>query len=137
MLFLVIAPAIGFPLPFPKNLDILQIVGPVFLGYLGAAAHFIFQNPAPLIPVQNQYLGLLLKGPLIIYAVVVAGAMGAFGYLNRVGVPLGSGMSIDVLARTLSLSFGLLAATTSVISSYLFVAPRHQAQAASADSPAE
>jgi hypothetical protein len=32
----------GFPLTYPKNLELLQIVSPVFLGYLGAATHFIF-----------------------------------------------------------------------------------------------
>jgi len=123
ILFYLIAPAIGFPLSYPKNIDLLQIVTPVFLGYLGAATHFIFQNTAPQIPVQNEFLGMLVIGPIVIYAVVTIGSLLAFAYMNRAGVPLGSGMSVDNLATALSLSLGVLAVTTGIISSYLFVAP--------------
>ena len=42
LIFFLIAPAVSFPLTYPKNLDILQMILPVFLGYLGAASHFIF-----------------------------------------------------------------------------------------------
>lgn len=73
MLFLLVAPTIGFPLSYPKNLNLLQIVSPIFLGYLGAASHFIFQNPAPAVPVQNRFLGLLVKGPLVIYVLAAGG----------------------------------------------------------------
>jgi hypothetical protein len=123
MLFYLIAPAIGFPLSYPKNIDLLQIVTPVFFGYLGAATHFIFQNPAPEVPVQNEFLGILVIGPIIIYVVVTIGSLFAFMYMNRPGATLGSGMSVDNLATALSLSLGVLAVTTGVISSYLFVAP--------------
>src|SRR5262249_2871463 len=120
MVFLLVAPVIGFPLPYPKNLDLLQIVSPVFLGYLGSASHFIFQNAVPSVPVQNQYLGLLVKGPLVIYILAAGGSLGAFGYSNRVGSGIGAGMSIDNLGTALSLSLGVLAVTTGVVSSYLF-----------------
>lgn len=124
MLFFVIAPAIGVPLEYPKNLDLLQIITPVFLGYLGSAAHFIFQNQAPAVPVQNQYLGLLVKGPVAIYVVVVTGAIAAFCYSNRPSAMPGDGMSAQDLATALSLALGVLAVTTGVISSYLFAAPK-------------
>lgn len=123
MAFLLVAPAFGFPLPYPKNLDLLQIVSPVFLGYLGSASHFIFQRPAPTVPVQNQYLGVLLKGPLVIYLFAVIGSLIAFGYSNRTGASVGTGMSVDNLATALSLCLGVLAVTTGVLSSYLFVTP--------------
>jgi hypothetical protein len=125
LLFLIIAPVFGFPLSYPKNLDLLQIVSPVFLGYLGSASHFIFQNPPPRIPVQNSFLGYLVIGPIVIYVSAVMGAFAAFAYSNRVGAQMGSGISAENLATTLSLALGILAVTTGVISSYLFVAP-HQ-----------
>ena len=124
MLFLIAAPAVDFPLSYPKNVDLLQIVSPVFLGYLGSASHFIFQNPPSEVPVQNQFLGYLVVGPILIYVVVVSGSFAAFAYSNRLGAPAGSGMSVDALATTLSLALGVLAVTTGVISSYLFVAPK-------------
>ena len=121
LIFFLIAPAVSFPLTYPKNLDILQMILPVFLGYLGAASHFIFKNPAPVVEAQNTFLGLLVRGPVIVYCLAVLAAIAAFGYSNRVGAPIGSGMSVDNLATSLSISLGLLAATTSVIISYLFV----------------
>lgn len=83
MVFLLIAPTVGFPLPYPKNLDLLQIVSPVFLGYLGAASHFIFRNPGLSHSIQNQYLGLLIKGSVFVYSAAIISAFGAFSYSNR------------------------------------------------------
>src|SRR5215475_4556171 len=77
MLFLLVAPVMEFPLQYPKNIDLLQIVSPVFLGYLGSAAHFIFQNPPPAVPVQNEFLGLLVKGPVVIYVLTAGGSLAA------------------------------------------------------------
>jgi hypothetical protein len=122
MLFLIVCPTIGFPLQYPKNLDLLQLISPVFLGYLGAASHFIFQNPTPEVPVVRQFLGMLVRGPIIIYFVVVSGTFAAFAYSNRVGAPIGSGMSVENLSTAISIALGLLAVTTGIISSYLFVA---------------
>jgi len=116
-----VCPIIGFPLQYPKNLELLQLISPVFLGYLGAASHFIFQNPVPEVPVVPQFLGLLVKGPIIIYTAVVFGAFAAFAYSNRVGAPIGSGMSAENLSTAISIALGLLAVTTGVISSYLFL----------------
>ena len=123
MMFFLIAPSFDFPLTYPRNLDILQIISPVFLGYLGSASHFIFKPRSAVVSVENQYLGLLVKGPLLIYMLVVIGAIVAFGYSNRYGAPIGSGMSVDNLSTALSLALGLLAVTTGIISSYLFSAP--------------
>lgn len=122
LIFFLIAPATGFPLSFPKNLDILQTILPVFLGYLGAAAHFIFKNPVPSVAAESQFLGLMVKGPIIVYALAVIAALAAFGYSNRTGAVIGSGMSVDNLTTALAITLGLLTASTSVIVSYLFVA---------------
>jgi len=124
LMFLLMAPAFGYPLIYPKNLQILQIVSPVFLGYLGSASHFIFQTPAPEVPVQNQFLGMLVKGPLAIYFFVVVGMLTAYGYTNRVAAAIGEGISSEDLATALSLALGVLTVTTGVISSYLFVPPK-------------
>lgn len=123
VLFLIICPSLDYPINYPKNIDILQMITPVFLGYLGAATHFIFQNQVPHVPVQHQFLGPLVKGPIIIYATGVAGAFFAFGYSNRESAPIGTGMSVDNLSMSLSVLLGILSITTGVITSYLFVAP--------------
>lgn len=125
MIFLLVAPSFSFPLTYPQNLDLLQIVLPVFLGYLGSASHFIFQSSATSVPVQNQFLGLLVKGPIVIYALAVIAAFGAFAYSNRVGAEIGGGMSVENLATALSLVLGLLAVTTGIVSSYIFAVPKN------------
>ena len=120
--FFLTAPAIGYPLTYPKNITILQMTAPVFFGYLGAASHFVFANPAPSVAAPNQLLAILVRGPIVVYSLVVAAVTGAFGYSNRAGASIGDGMSVDDLANSLSIALGLLAASTSVITSYLFVA---------------
>lgn len=133
LVFLLAAPALGFPLEYPKNLDLLQIVMPVFLGYLGSAAHFIFMSPSPVVQVNNQFLGILVKGPILIYASAIAAAIFAFGYSNRVAATPGDGMSVANLGTALSIALGLLAATTGIIVSYLFVSGREHVAARDAD----
>jgi hypothetical protein len=122
IIFLTASPAFGFPLAYPKNFGLLEIVSPVFLGYLGSAAHFIFQSPVPEVPVQKELLSVIVTGPLIVYVLAVIASLAAFGYSNRVRAPIGAGLSTDNLATALSAALAILAATTGVISSYLFAA---------------
>jgi hypothetical protein len=107
-------------------------VTPVFLGYLGSASHFVFMIPPPSVPANNQFLGLLVKGPIVIYACAVVAALGTFGYSNRTGAPIGSGMSVGELSIAISIALGILAATTGVIISYLFVVNQSAGSAAPA-----
>src|SRR5437867_342189 len=83
LMFFLLAPVFGFPLPYPNNLDILQIISPVVLGYLGSATHFMFRTSSTNISVRTELLGILVRGPLIIYAAVVIGITSAFWYSNR------------------------------------------------------
>lgn len=122
VIFFLVAPAVGYPLEYPKNLEILQLILPVFLGYLGAAAHFVFKTPVPSVPAQNQFLGLLIRGPILVYVLAVLAVVIAFGYSNRIGAPIGPGMSVANLTTALAIALSILAATTGVLSSYLFVA---------------
>ena len=74
--------------------------------------------------------------PITMYACAVIAAFGAFGYSDRAGAPIGSGMSVDNLTTAISISFGILAATTGVIISYLFVVNHDPANTAPALTPA-
>jgi hypothetical protein len=122
--FLLVAPVFGFNLKYPKNLDMLQIVGPVFLGYLGAAVAFVFKDPPPEVPVNERFLAPLVVGPLFVYVLFVASALAVFGYSKRESAPVGTGIPAEYLSRTLSIALGVLAATTTVLSAHLFVSPR-------------
>ena len=42
--FFLVAPAAGYPLQFDDSMRVLQILLPVFLGYLGSATTFAFRS---------------------------------------------------------------------------------------------
>ncbi len=122
--FFFVAPAVGFPLTFDQAARLLEIVIPVFLGYLGSATHFLFRPYRPRAhraPVHSsKLLGILVRGPVVVFGIATLAAIFAFGFSNRKSAPPGVGMGIDDLAGALAASLGLLAVTTSVAVSYLF-----------------
>ena len=127
--FFLAAKPLGFPLDWDESQRIVEILLPVFLGYLGTATHFLFHNPKTDVELQlgakGSLLGLLIKGPIIIFAVASIAILFAFGYSNRHGAPQDSGMSVDQLAWSFTAALGILAASSSVAVSYLFSLSAH------------
>jgi len=121
-IFFIVAPVLGFPLRFSQAITILQIIFPVFLGYLGAATQFTFQRSPTTTRVikARPMMALLVKGPVMVFCIIVACAIVAFGYSNRASAAVGDGMSVDILAGVITAALGLLAVTTNVIVAYLF-----------------
>lgn len=124
--FFILAPAFDYPLQFRQARALLEILLPVFLGYLGSAAHFLFRiDDAPEVvrDVRSPVLlALLLKGPIAVFTIAVVSALIGFGVSNRSGQNDGTGMSLQDLSGLLALALGLLTVTTGVISAYLFPA---------------
>jgi hypothetical protein len=124
-LFFLLAPAVGFPLLFAQSLRILEVILPVFLGYLGSAASFVFRSSSGADEVgfrksASSLIGLLIAGPIVIFAVSLLAIILAFGITNRPGAPPGSGISVDQLTAGVSVILGLLVVTTNVAVGYLF-----------------
>lgn len=125
IVFFLLAPAIGYPLEFAQSLRILEIVLPVFLGYLGAAALYAFrESPADdhieFRPAAAPLVMLLVKGPVITFAIAFVALLFAFGMTNRQSAPPGSGINVDQLAAGMTAILGLLTVTTNVAVAYLF-----------------
>jgi uncharacterized membrane protein required for colicin V production len=121
--FFLIAPMAGYPLTFAQAIRLLEIVLPVFLGYLGSAARFVFPQtsaPDPIRRAAPSLASLLVRGPIIVFSLASIAALIAFGHSNRIDAPVGAGMDIDTLAGILSVALGLLAVTTNVAVSYFF-----------------
>lgn len=120
--FLIIGPVAGYPLSYDQVPRMLEIILPVFLGYVGTATHFFFHTQGAANPpvVPQTLLALLIKGPVYVFALGTIVLFVAFGLANRQLAPDGSGMSIDQLSGFLTALFGLLAVSTSVAVSYLF-----------------
>jgi hypothetical protein len=124
-MFFIIAPVVGYPLTFVQAMRLLEIVLPVFLGYLGSAAYFLFSAghaSSPSARVSSQLLGLLVRGPVIVFGLASLSVIVAFGVSNSRYASRGSGMSIDMFAAAITGALGLLTVTTNVVVSYLFSA---------------
>jgi hypothetical protein len=124
--FLLLAPLLGYRLAWKDTTRVLEIVLPVFLGYLGTATQFVFQNMAGkqnsvIAAAQtNPFLSLLVRGPIWIFGVAIVAALIAFGVSNSPSAAAGSGMTVDVLAGVITAALGLLNVTTQMAVSYLF-----------------
>jgi hypothetical protein len=123
-LFFLVAPAIGYPLEYQDAIRLLQISVPVFFGYLGAASRFVFnanrQPEVDRLRIKNPLMGLLIRGPFIVFGLASAACLFAFGYSNRINAAPGIGMDVDTLATIVTTILGLLAVTTNIAVSSLF-----------------
>ena len=123
--FLVVAPFAGFPLDAKSNdpVHLLEILIPVFVGYLGSAAHFVFGSGGVQTSRGKKLSAnavLLIKGPVLAWSIMSAAALITFGLSNRMGVPVGSGMTFQLLSGTLTVALSLLTATTNIAVAFLF-----------------
>jgi hypothetical protein len=135
LIFFIIAPTSGYPIRYDQAIRLLEIVLPVFLGYLGSAARFIFPANSKTRSKENSDLhplaNIMVRGPVIVFSLAAVSALTAFGLSNRRDAAPGTGMDIDTLAGILSLALGLLAVTTNVAFAYLFPASNTEDQSAS------
>jgi len=127
--FVVIAPTAGYPLDPSSNhvIRLLQIVTPVFVGYLGSAAHFVFGDTSGSASNQPQLSPnavLLIKGPVLAWVVMSTLCFTAYGLSNRPSAAPGSGWSFDFLSGLLTVTLSLLTATTNLAVAYLFKAEK-------------
>jgi hypothetical protein len=130
IIFLLIAQPLGMRFDFGReeNLRLIDVVVPTFLGYLGAASHFIFNaNRGREIDDQNKsMLAILVHGPFIIFFLAICALFFAHYASHRPlldSEPRIDVMEFSTLSRYLSILLWLLAATVGVVSSYLFGAP--------------
>lgn len=120
--FFLLAPILGYPITWAQSMRLLEVITPIFFGYLGSAAHFLFSTD-PLQTIRQdaaQLVAVLVRGPVVVFALITAVALLAFGISNRPTAASGSGMDIDTLALVFSLALSLLAVTTTVLVGYLF-----------------
>ena len=126
--FFIIAPLTGFPLSFEQTRSLIQLILPVFLGYLGSASYFVFPRASrrARYPSNSELIGLMVRGPVIVFAIVSVVAISTFGFSNRPSAVPGTGMTIEMLSTILSAALGLLAVTTNVAVAYLFTSEQER-----------
>jgi hypothetical protein len=139
IVFLILAQPLGMRFDYAQeqNLRLIDVVLPTFLGYLGAASHFIFNanRGREVDPEHAGMLRLLVHGPFLIFIAAVAALFFSHYMAHRPLLddePRIDRMDFATLSRYLSLCLGLLAATVSVVSSYLFGSTPKRAEKARA-----
>jgi hypothetical protein len=122
--FLIVAKPLGYPIDWPQAVRIIEILVPVFVGYLGTASHFLFRTSNEEAEVEfgpkAGLLSLLIKGPIAVFCFILIAIFLSFGYSNRKDAPKNSGMEIDTLAWAVTACLGILTVSTSVAVNYLF-----------------
>ena len=119
--FFTLGPVLGYPLSYAQATRLLEIVLPVFLGYLGSATKYLFgrkRHRADGPP--DQLLGYVVRGALFVFALCLVATLFAFAWGNRAAAAAGEGMSVDTLAWLLSGLLGLMAVTTGIVAENLF-----------------
>lgn len=127
LLFLVVAQLIQFPLNFSldEQFRLIEMILPVFIGYLGGAANYIFSQDTDveLSTDRKQLLFMIVTTPYILFIFLSALIFVVFYYSN---VPLPSGhakpsaMNFNQLCKWFSIVLSLLTGVTSIVASYLF-----------------
>jgi hypothetical protein len=115
--FFCTAPAVGYRLNWPDAIGLLQITLPVFVGYLAAASVWAFSTSPPADPPDfkiDPVRKALLRGPIVLVALMLTVVLVVFGYSQRDGASIGSGMSVGQLTTFITTALGILTVTTGV-----------------------
>lgn len=124
--FVIARPLFNFPMLFDEVIRILQIIFPVFVGYLGLGAAYLTHSSGKVATQQSfepnsvALARLLLRGPVYLIAVCTAALISGFWISNLPSSKPGAGMSIDTFSWLLSLLMGLLAASSGLVVNQLF-----------------
>jgi hypothetical protein len=123
MFFFLVAPSIDYPLRMEQAIPILSSILPVFAGYLGAATHYVFRHSPPKIKfnVHNEeILGMLVKGPIVIFGVAMTGLLVSFYFGARGEIGNRAAMSVDTLRMGVAIALTLQSGVTGALVMYLF-----------------
>jgi hypothetical protein len=124
--FVVGRPLFGFPMLYDEVIRVLQLIFPVFLGYLGLGASYVtgqknaMREPDYGSRADTKLARLMLRAPIYL----VSGGLGvliiAFWTSNLPHATAGAGMSLDSFCWFLSAILGVLAASSGLLVTRLF-----------------
>jgi hypothetical protein len=122
IVFFVVAPVFGYPLTYDESYQVMQIVFPVFVGYLATAVAFVVRPVADQQIDENRrkVLRILIRGPVVLFSVGIVIVWIVFGVSNsRFGIA-GAGMTLRVFSNLHTALLAILAATTGGLIAFLF-----------------
>lgn len=122
IIFFLVSPVFGYPLTYDEAYQVMQIVFPIFVGYLATAVAFVVRPAAeqPLTAERLRVLRFLLRGPIILFGIGIVIVWIVFGVSNAPDRAPGTGMSLKVFSNLHTGLLSLLAATTGGLIAFLF-----------------
>jgi hypothetical protein len=125
--FLFIGPAAGYPLTAPQASQLISMIVPVFLSYLGSAVAFVFlrqEEQEELGTRKHDLLSIVVNGGFLVFAICLVSLFGAFGFSNRLSAPPGGGMPFADLSTGVTTVLGIMTTTVGASIVYLFGRPQ-------------
>lgn len=117
-MLLIIAPLFT-PFTSKQSLQVVQIIFPVFAGYIGAAVLFLFRgDPNKGNVADPTLLKILIYAPFIVFWCIAAAILIDFYVSNQPG--FGEGMSFSDLTTYVTLIVSFMNITTGAIGAFLF-----------------
>lgn len=123
IVFFIIAPVLGYPLELDQGWAMAQISIPVLTGYIGTATQFALGGHADDEAKVAPLLTWLVMGPVAIYLLGALAVLWAFWLTNRVGAPLGTGMSTQLLSTILTALLGVVTVSANIAVAQIFRKP--------------
>ena len=121
--FLVFAPLTKYPLDFEQSMKIIQVIIPLFAGYLASASMGLTSKNKPRNTKIDENIIYLMKGVFFLIVFMILSLFIVFGVANWPSDNLAYesiDFSFDSLSLMISLILGIHTATTTVIVGYLF-----------------
>jgi hypothetical protein len=116
--FLIISPLFT-PFSSKEALQVVQVVFPVFAGYIGAAVLFLFRGSPTNGAIADQgLLRTLIYAPFIVFWCLAAAVLFYFYLSNQPGH--GEGMSFPELMTYVTLIISFMNITTGALGAFLF-----------------
>ncbi|XSC43475.1 hypothetical protein ACF1BQ_036845 [Bradyrhizobium sp. RDT10] len=120
---LLLAPALRYPLEFTQSIQLLQMLFPVFLGYLASATVFVFEGEEGTDRNrQTKLLSMLTRGPFLVTFVLSLALFLAFwlAHSTDINAERMVRFSFDTFTSAFALIIGIHTAVTSALVAYLF-----------------
>jgi hypothetical protein len=119
--FFLLAPLLRYPLEFSQSAQLIQVIFPVFLGYLATAIVFAFEGK----DVETRapdLLASLTKGPFLVSLILSVTLFVAFWFSNSPDSPVRptTPMLFEIFSSLFAAIIGIYTATTSALVAYLF-----------------
>jgi hypothetical protein len=120
-IFFIMAPIAPYPLGYKESVQLIELIFPLFLGYLSTAVVFTFEGK-DVETYTTDLLGALTKGPFFVATALSLALFTSYWFSQSTLSPLALSrpMEFETFSSLFSAILGIYTATTSALVAYLF-----------------